>query len=202
MKNSENFSDLFKRRFLIEFTKGLIRNSVTEINVEQKNKIIEIPFKQNEVNVPFKQKRKVIEIPQMQKTSMPVFKGRKISRIPSALRIPEPILPPAFQYLHPYPTQKEIDLGKLNPLLKDNHVRVIECNGENESIVVEGTMGRKITQIALNKEEIDEIIRKFSEEGKIPIKEGIHRIVVGRLIFSAIVSEIVSTKFIIRKMMN
>ena len=42
-------------------------------------------------------------------------------------------------------------------------------------------------------------IAKFSEEGKIPIKHGIHRIVVGKLIFSAIVSEIVSTKFIIRK---
>lgn len=129
------------------------------------------------------------------------FQDRKIFRVPSSLRIPEPVLPQTFQYLHPYPTPKEIDLGKLNPLLRDNQVRVIECNGEDEPIVVEGTMGRKITKIILNKEEINEIIKRFSEEGKIPIKEGIHRIVVGRLIFSAIVSDIVSTKFIIRKMM-
>ncbi len=176
MKSQENFSDSFKKRFLIEFTKELIKNSVQGIQFEQEE--IKIPEKNMQIK----------------------FQDRKMYKIPSALRIPEPVLPPTFQYLHPYPTPKEVDLGKLNPLLRDNQVRVIECNGEDEPIIVEGTMGRKITKIILNKEEIDEIIRRFSEEGKIPIKHGIHRIVVGRLIFSAIVSEIVSTKFIIRKM--
>lgn len=176
--NQENFSDSFKKKFIIEFTKELIRNFVAEVPIEQKESI---------------------EIP---KISMQVkFQDRRISRIPPALRIPEPILPSAFQYLRPYPTPKEIDLGKLNPLIKDPFVRVIECNGEDEPLVVEGTMGRKITKIVLNKEEINGIINRFSEEGKIPIKQGIHRIVAGRLILSVIVSEIISTKFIIRKMM-
>jgi hypothetical protein len=178
-KNSEKFSDLFKKRFLIEFTKELIKNSVTGIQFEEEQRDTKIPERSMQVK----------------------FQDRKIFRVPSSLRIPEPIMPSTFQYLHPYPTQKEIDLGKLNPLLRDNQVRVIECNGEDEPIVVEGTMGRKITKIFLSKEEIDEIIKRFSEEGKIPIRNGIHRIVVGRLIFSAIVSEIVSTKFLIRKMM-
>jgi len=171
-KNSEKFSDSFKKKFLIDFTKELIKNFVRE-NLQEREEIKKI---------------------------QPITQIRRVSRIPSTLRIPEPILPFTFQYLHPYPTPKEIDLGKLNPLVGDSLVRVIECNGEDEPLVVEGNMGRKITRIILSKEEIEEIIKRFSEEGKIPVRQGIYKIVVGRLIFSAIVSEIVSTKFIIRKM--
>ncbi|MDO8528934.1 MAG: hypothetical protein Q7S06_03530 [Nanoarchaeota archaeon] len=159
-KNSESFSDSFKKIFLIEFTKELIKNSAPIIEIQNRK-------------------------PQINKKTF---------------RIPEPILPPKFQYLHPYPVPKEIDLGRLNPLIKDSMVRVIECNGEDEPVIVEGTMGRKTTKIVLNKGEIDEIIKRFSEEGKIPVRHGIYRIVVGKLIFSAIISEIVSTKFMIKKM--
>ena len=45
------------------------------------------------------------------------------------LRIPEIRLPPRLQYLRPRPTELEIDLAKLNPLVKDQAVKIIECNG-------------------------------------------------------------------------
>lgn len=44
-KSSENFSDLFKKRFLIEFTKELIKNSATEVQFGQREENIEIPKK-------------------------------------------------------------------------------------------------------------------------------------------------------------
>ncbi|GAI79041.1 unnamed protein product, partial [marine sediment metagenome] len=51
---------------------------------------------------------------------------------------------------------------KLNPLIQDPLVRVIECNGSEENIVVKGSMGTKPTAIILSKEETDHIIKKFS----------------------------------------
>jgi len=116
------------------------------------------------------------------------------------LRIPEPRLPPRLQYLKPIPTSKEIDIGKLNPLVKDPMVRMIQCNGPEENIVVDGRMGTKTTGIILTKEEIDEVIKKFSQSAKIPVEEGITRIVRGRLILLAVVSKVVSSKFTIKKM--
>ena len=117
------------------------------------------------------------------------------------LFIPEPKLPPHLEYLQPIPTAGvEIDLFKLNPLIKDGAVRIIEVNPD-EKVIVSGTMGTKLTDIVLNKEDIDRVINKFSEVSKIPINEGIYKIVVGNLILSAIISETIGAKFIIKKMM-
>ena len=114
--------------------------------------------------------------------------------------IPEYPLPPTVQNIKPIPTNIQIELGKLNPLIQDQNVRSIECNGPEENIIVRGNIGTKTTRIILSKEDIDQIINAFSESARIPISEGVFKIVVGRLILSAIISEVVGCKFIIRKM--
>ncbi len=119
---------------------------------------------------------------------------------PSILQIAESRLPPTVQHLRPVPMQVEVNLKKLSPLVKDPFVKIIECNGPDENIYVIGTMGRKKTGIILNKEEVDEIIKIFSENTKIPIEEGVNKIVFGKLVLSAIVSEVIGSKFIIKKM--
>lgn len=116
------------------------------------------------------------------------------------LIIPETRFPPHLEYIKPIPMNKEIDLGKLNALLNDSFVNSIECYGENQNLFVKGNFGTKKTGIILNKEEVNEIIKKFSEETKIPAQEGIFRVVVGKIIFMAIISDVVGSKFIIRKM--
>lgn len=118
------------------------------------------------------------------------------------LLIPESKFPLHIQYIKPVPINKEIELGKLDPLIKDFNVRIIECYGSGENLIVQGNMGVKRTGIILNKEEIEGIIQKFSKETKIPIQEGIFKVVAGKLIFLAIISEIVGSKFIIKKMIN
>jgi hypothetical protein len=116
------------------------------------------------------------------------------------LSIPESKFPVHIQYIKPVPINKDIELGKLNPLVNDRMVNLIECYGAGENIVVQGGMGTKKTGIILDKEEIDNIIQRFSRETKIPVQEGIFKVVAGRLIFLAIISEIVGSKFTIKKM--
>ncbi len=119
--------------------------------------------------------------------------------IKSSLYIPEPSLPSHLEYLKPVATfNAEMDLQKLNPLIKDSAVKMIECNPE-EKVRVIGTMGTRTTGIILSKEDIDGIIDKFSIASKIPVEEGIYRVVVGNLILAAIISEVIGSRFIIRK---
>ncbi len=116
------------------------------------------------------------------------------------LFIPEPKLPSHLEYLKPVASPSvDIDLFKLNPLIKDPAVRVIEVS-QGERVIVSGTMGTKPTEIRLSKEEINQVINQFSEVSKIPVNEGIYRIIVGDLILSAIISETIDSKFIIKKM--
>lgn len=116
------------------------------------------------------------------------------------LFVPEEKLPQHLEYLKPTPSGKDVDLGKLNPLIKDPQVQVIECQGPDANITVSGTMGTKPTGIFLSRDEISDIIDRFSRESKIPVHEGVFKVVVGRLIFMAIVSEIIGSRFTIKKM--
>lgn len=94
-----------------------------------------------------------------------------------------------------------MDLGKINTFIQDPIVRIIECNGPNQGVVISGVMGKKETNVILTKEEIEEIIKKFSEETKIPLQEGFFKVALRKLIISAIYSESVGSKFIIKKML-
>ncbi len=222
----------FKKFFVLEFTKELIRSTppYKELRIKKEVKGIihrkptkpvlsqENLLKRNVLRGEVKEriKRDSEKIFQLKKEeTLPEFEKsdsltKPMKRLPSRahspygmparLKIPESRLPETVQYLRPTPTQRDIDLEKLNPLIKDSLVEVIECNGANEKIIVMGRMGRKITKIILTKEEIDNIIDKFSKATKIPVHEGVFKVVYGKLIFSSIVSEVVSSKFLIRKM--
>lgn len=120
-------------------------------------------------------------------------------KIPPVLRIPEPELPETIKYLRPQATNEQIDLGKLNILIRDPLVKIIECNGPEENTIVIGIMGRKKTAIKLNKEEIEQIVQTFSEAAKIPVHEGLFKAAVGSSVISAVVSDIAGIKFVIRK---
>ena len=110
------------------------------------------------------------------------------------------MLPETVGNLRPIPTSQQIYLEKLDVLIRDPLVKTIECNGSGEKIVVTGLMGRKNTEIVLNSNDIDGIITKFSGASRIPISEGLFKVVFGKLVLSAIVSTLVGSKFIIRKM--
>ena len=115
------------------------------------------------------------------------------------LQIIEPPLPATVSYLKPVPTSEGIDIGNLNILVQDPLVKIIECNGPEENILVMGVMGRKPTAIKLSQSEIEEILGKFAAASKIPVHEGLFKAAIGNLVISAVVSDIAGIKFIIRK---
>jgi hypothetical protein len=198
------FSKDFQKYFLLKFTKELIWYSGKK-DIVNLQKIIQI---KEESIAPIKKisslfalspeippQRKIIShgFPQANRMKMPI---RRMS-----ISIPESKLPEHLEYLKPVPkTNMEIDLFKLTPLINDAGVRIIEVNPE-EKVIVNGTMGTKPTSIILNKEEINKIINKFSEISKIPANEGIYKVVVGNLILSAIISDMIGSRFVIKKMM-
>jgi len=184
LSNDKTTSDLNK-------TPGL--KSIIPKEKERLTKTIEISnIKKAEENLV-----NVLESGRSNRAPLAVQPKRKWKTSP--LKIPRQTLPPRFGYLKPIPTRREIDLGSLNPLVNDPLVKNIECNGSDKNIIVEGSMGRRTTAIKLDRKEIDEVIEKFSRAAKIPVSEGIFRVVYGRFTFSAIISEMVSSKFIIRK---
>src|SRR3989344_3514027 len=150
-QNSQSSQDL-RTRFLIEFTKELVRNTDAYqsliIKKEIKKFVLEKKEKEKE-----KTKRDTEHFIQLKKRSVEInpFKSFFAQRVnsqrtrPPMLQIPESMLPPTVQYLRPVPLPLEINLNELNPLIKDPFVRIIECNGPNENVMVIGTIGRKRT---------------------------------------------------------
>ncbi|MCK5043837.1 hypothetical protein KAR52_02445 [Candidatus Pacearchaeota archaeon] len=190
----------FKSFFLLEFTKELIKNSASSEVLELVNVL-----KEEAKEEKFRVKQIVTENKKIQKkhSILPkrlLFKPRRAREIrPRILHIPEPRLPERLSYIKPTSTEVQIDLGKLNPLIKDSAVKIIECEGSNKNIMVGGAMGRKKTSIVLNAEEINEIIENFSKISKIPTTQGIFKVAVGKFVLSAIISDVVDSRFIIKK---
>ena len=198
-----------RKYFLIEFTRKLIRASskedffelktVVEKDLEEKHEKIEKPL----TNEAFTKKieEKVGAFPRLKK-----IEERASLQVPKRLPrrrliIPEHRLPPTFQYLKPNFARIEIDLEKLNSLLKDSMVREIQCDGPNKSVMVKGAMGIKKSTITLTKEDIETILDTFAKAAKIPIHGGVTKLVIGNLVLSAITSEVIESKFIIKKML-
>jgi hypothetical protein len=210
----------FRALFLLKFIQEVLKNTKTYQEVKKqayvRNIIEEKEEKRKEEpkNIIFPTQKKDIrniikERERREKSVVSQLKRKELRPLPRpiprlmrrpVLRIPEPRLPLTVQYLRPTPTTREMDLEKLNPLINDPLVKIIECNGPGENIMVTGSMGRKMTNIVLTKEDIDLTIQRFSEATKIPVHEGIFKVVRGRLIFSAIISNIIGSKFLIKKM--
>lgn len=192
-KTPEQFREFFLLAFTRELIKNYIKDDILKLKIEEAAKV---EAKKELV----KEKAKKI-LKQVKTMTQAGFKPSTFTplRPPRRLIIPKQNLPPRLQYIKPIPTEKRIDLKKLNPYLRDMMVQTIECNGPNENIVIT-IPSRKVTNIKLNEEEIDEVIKVFSDISRIPIHQGVFRVAIGNLVLSAIISEIIGTKFIIKKM--
>ncbi|MBT4376514.1 hypothetical protein HOD29_04020 [archaeon] len=198
----EDLSLKQKSLILTRITFELIKNSYDKFEVDQLHKIVLEKEKQREQIIKKEVAKKPLKSVIHEMRTFPFRKPMVVPRSPEKkiLRIPEPRLPARLQYLRPVRTTQEIDLGeKLNPFIRDMNVKSIECEGENQKLIVVGTMGRKPTGTSLSSEEIKKIFDIFSKATKIPIPEGITKMVFGKLILTAITSESMGDKFIIRK---
>jgi hypothetical protein len=208
----EQISNNFKKIFLLTFTKELIKHSEKKDIQRLQNIIEQKENKKREESLQIPSIKEISQIPITEKIPLPQkinepvqfpkskILPRKIRRTP--LLIPEPKLPEHLQYLRPVSAgDARIDLFKINPLINDTAVMIIEGNPD-EKVRVTGTMGTKPTGIFLTKEDIDNIINKFSGASKIPVNEGIYRVAVGNLNLSAIISKNIGSRFIIKKIIS
>ena len=95
---------------------------------------------------------------------------------------------------------QEIDLGKLNPYLKDRNVKSIEVVSYEDPVMVSGAMGKKSTGVKLSRSEVEEILDKFSKLGKIPKAEGLFKVAYGNLFLTAMISSKMGSTFTLRKL--
>ena len=96
-------------------------------------------------------------------------------------------------------TDNNYPLRKINPLIQDAAVQMIECPGAGKNILVKTRNKINSTRTTLNEAEIKNIINYFSRYAKIPVMGGILKAAVENIIISAIVSEYVGSRFIINK---
>ena len=196
-------SDEFKKIFLLEFTKQLIKNSSTapfsiletEIKKEQQEEKENIKKLINKQENPF-----AVEL-EKEFTQKRIFHPSTQNANPRLriLKIPSPRFPKNLQYLAPIPVRVEIDLNELNPLIKNQLIESIECHGPDEKLILNGVKGTKTIDLILTENQIETIIQKFSSLTKIPYETGIFNAAYGTLEISAIISEEVGSRFIIKR---
>ena len=138
--------------------------------------------------------------------SQPTFQPSKpvITQTLSPTQLSQPITTQAPQQPPPQPPTKQLEgleesVMKLNPLIRDQAVQMIECPGAGKNILVKAKNKMNITRIILNENEIKNIINYFSRSSKIPIVGGILKAALDNLLISAVVSEYVGSRFIITK---
>jgi len=107
-----------------------------------------------------------------------------------------PIINPATQSKQ---KPRDLSLGKLESLLKDPAIQLIECPGPGKNLLIKRYNKVNVTKMALNQQDIVNIINSFSKQARIPIVGGILKVAVGNLVMSAVISEFVGSRFIINR---
>jgi hypothetical protein len=92
-----------------------------------------------------------------------------------------------------------INLGKINPLIYDKEVTIIECPGADKFILVKKEGKINLTKMKISQDEIEQIINEFSQKSRIPTMEGIFKAIVGDCSINAVITDSQAHRFIIYK---
>jgi hypothetical protein len=200
ISNEEIPKKKINEEFSEEINNFLIKKEEIKKQEELREKISVAPLKP--IVHHFEEEKQAKEIPAQQTTNQKqqIQQRPPVQKRPARLFIPETRMPQSLDYLKPAFVENKTttDWQKLNPLIKDNAVRTIEVTPD-EKIIVSGSMGERTTNIILNNEEVNEIINKFSYVSRIPVSEGVYKVVVENLIFFAVISGVVGSRFVIQK---
>jgi len=91
------------------------------------------------------------------------------------------------------------DYGKITPLLNDPSVSSIECSGAGRAITIIRAGQKQMTKITLNISDIKEILQKVSDAVHVPLLEGVFRAAVDNFSINAVISEMIGSRFVIKK---
>jgi hypothetical protein len=109
------------------------------------------------------------------------------------------IAPPSQNFPQQNFYENQDIFGQINLLFNDPSVSVIECKGAGVPINIVRNGQVQMTRIFLDEEDIYDILEHISEEAGIPLVEGVFRVVFDNFSINAITSNMIGSKFIIRK---
>ena len=123
--------------------------------------------------------------------------------IAAPVRMPEikpakPIEAPKVLPPPPKPPQLVSGFGKITSFIDDKTVSTIECAGPDKKVKIVKAGAIIETDISLNNGEIQEILKKFSSQAGIPLKP-VFSASIKNLTINATVSEVVGSRFVIKK---
>ncbi len=109
--------------------------------------------------------------------------------------------------IQPMPSLSNVQLnelyrGKMAGLLNDPSVLSIECVGQNVPLNIFRGGQKQRTKVILTKIEIDNLLNEISKQSKIPLGEGVFRVIVNNLMINAVISDLVGTRFVIKKLFS
>ena len=125
-------------------------------------------------------------LPPLRQTPVAPPPAQPVSSLKSAPSVPK-VVEPIENY------------GRITPLLNDPVISLIECPGAEKPIGIIRAGQRQITRINLSPEEIKGILNKISDAAHLPLLEGVFQAIVDDFSINAIISEMVGSKFVIRK---
>lgn len=214
--NSEKLKTLAFSPFVVELTFAVLKEIKLKKIVEEGKYIIDADLvpkvservmmaslnrQMNFQNEPIQKSSNVQEERINNKLTEPIkmpkrFVPNPVQRV--QYQIPEeenhPIQVPHNQILTP-----SKDYGKIQVFLEDNSVSSIECPGPGQPIVVVRAGQKQFTRITLSPEEIKELLNEVSDSAHIPLLEGVFRAAVDNFSINAVVSEMIGSRFIIKK---
>lgn len=119
----------------------------------------------------------------------------------SNIPLPPPMLRANQSFKMPlnYVYQIPGEYGKLNQLLKEKSITIIECYGDNKELTIIKDGDKQLTKITLNAQEIKQFLELISKKSNIPLTEGVFKARVDNFEVNAVISEIIGSRFIIRK---
>lgn len=208
--NSEQTSTIAAEPFIQEFVYAIIQSIRAKNFIYEKKQVIHadlVPKVSTKVmhaslgEKKIKLANKSIMDKEATKPKLPIAKP-KIMSAPVSLALPKtPITPEVTEPTIPQGLQagSKQKYGRVAPLLSDPSLSVIECQGVGKPLTVTRMGQKQITKIILSAEDIKKILDDISDTAHIPLLEGVFRAAVDNFSVNAVVSEIIGSKFIIKK---
>jgi len=172
-----------------EFVLHLVETSTVVIPPKEKRELKEIPkAEEKEEPKEIKKKPKVQAIKKKEPAKKEPIKKEQEKEEPKGERAIASVEYRASKI------QKKID-----DLIKDKEIKSVECPGPGKQLIVNRSGSIEPINITLNSEEIDDIVKKFSEKSKTTPTAGVLKVTIDNLNITAIISEFIGTRFMIQK---
>lgn len=190
----KNFNVEERERFLQKFIYEIIESKERKIKRKETRKVKRLGRREEKLIPSIIEKEKPTE-------EMPLRLVRRIPIVhPVPLTPPTPLPPltPTRLRFKLAPTKTKGKIGeKIAPLMEDKSIKVIECS--DGKVKIKRNAEEEETKITLSEDEVRKIIKKFSEETKIPLLGNIFRAQLEDMQISAIVSEVIPSRFIMTR---